>query len=134
MATVMMNHGVRARVVADTSRPFTAHARYDTADPLAVHMVFPAKASLVGAETTWTFSRALLTEGLQGPSGTGAVRLWPSGKERVLLELQAREGVAIVELNARELHAFLEETYELLPLSEETAGLDVDEALADLLR
>lgn len=134
MATVMMNHGVRAQVVADDSRPFTAHARYETADPLAVRMVFPAEASLVGAETTWTFSRALLAEGLAGPSGAGAVRLWPSGENRVLLELQASEGIAIVELCASELRAFLHETYELLPVEAETAGLDVDQALADLLR
>lgn len=134
MATVMMNHGVRAQVVADDSHPFTAHARYDTADPLAVRLVFPAEASLVGAETAWTFSRALLADGLVRASGAGAVRLWPSGTDRVLLELQAAEGIAIVELAAGELRAFLKETYELLPVEAETAGLDMDQALADLLR
>lgn len=133
MATVMTHHTVPAQVIADEARPFLADLRYDTADPLAVRIAFPAEASLVGTETTWTFARELLAAGIKHATGSGAVRLWPRGTDVVLLELQAPEGVAIVELAADAIGEFLHDSYELLPAGTETSGLDIDQALADLL-
>lgn len=134
MATVMTHHTVPAQVIAGEARPFLADLRYDTADPLAVRIVFPAEASLVGTETTWTFARDLLASGVERATGAGAVRLWPRGADVVLLELQAPEGVAIVELATDAVQEFLRNSHELLPVGVETSGVDIDQALADLLR
>ncbi len=47
-----------------------ATLRYTSGDPLAVHLDFPAHATLDGEAATWTFARALLDEGCGPPPGS----------------------------------------------------------------
>ncbi|MBU7598484.1 SsgA family sporulation/cell division regulator [Streptomyces sp. P38-E01] len=135
MATVTTQHAVPAQMIADETRPFLVGLHYDTADPLAVRVVFPAEAALDGVETSWFFARELLAAGVDRPTGTGAVRLWPRGEGTVFLELQAPEGVAVVDLSAVAVREFLRETYALLPTEAEaaTSEVGIERELAELL-
>ncbi|MCK1796822.1 SsgA family sporulation/cell division regulator [Streptomyces sp. XM4193] len=135
MATVTTQHVVPAQMIADETRPFLVGLHYDTADPLAVRVVFPAEAALDGVETSWFFARELLATGVDRPTGTGSVRLWPRGEGTVFLELQAPEGVAVVDLSAIAVREFLRESYELLSAEAEASvsEVDIERELAELL-
>jgi len=116
------------------TRSLTPALRYDTADPLAVSLVFPAEISLDGEEVAWAFSRDLLAAGLRGPAGEGDVHVCPCGQRRTVVELHAGEGVAVLEFPSAELWAFLRATYDLVPAGAEGALLDLEEGFAALLR
>ncbi|ALV32191.1 SsgA family sporulation/cell division regulator [Streptomyces sp. CdTB01] len=135
MSTVI-ERPVEARLVAAAPRmpsiPATLH--YDRTDPFAVRMTFPAPATLEGVEVCWTFSRELLTAGLEGPEGHGDVRVRPYGYERTVLEFHAPEGTAVVHVRSEEVRAFLDATGELVPAGLEHLHLDLDHDLAELMR
>nr|WP_180218299.1 SsgA family sporulation/cell division regulator [Streptomyces albus] len=116
------------------TRPLTPALRYDTGDPLAVRLVFPAEISLDGEEVAWAFSRDLLAEGLLGPAGEGDVHICPCGQQRTVIELHAGEGVAVLEFPAADLRDFLRRTYEAVPPGAEGALLHLEEGLDALLR
>lgn len=134
--SAVVDHTVQARLVAEppAERSLTAALRYDGGDPLAVRVVFPAEASLDGAEVTWAFARDLLATGLREPAGEGDVQVWPCGPGRTVLGLFCDEGVAVLEFRSAELRRFLARTYELVPADRERLHLDLDGGLAALLR
>jgi hypothetical protein len=114
------------------SIPATLH--YDRDDPFAVHMTFPAPATLEGVEVCWTFARDLLAAGMREPEGDGDVRVRPYGYDRTVLEFHAPEGTAVVHVRSGELRRFLEATGELVPAGREHLRLDLDHDLAELMR
>jgi hypothetical protein len=66
----------------------------------------------------------------------GDVRVWPSsetGVDVVYVSLSSPEGEALLEAPARELSMFLKRTYVAVPAGSESAYLDIDGALANLL-
>lgn len=134
--SIVIEQPVEARLVAAAPRmssiPATLH--YDRRDPFAVRMTFPAPATLEGVEVCWTFSRELLTAGLQEPEGHGDVRVRPYGYDRTVLEFHAPEGTAVVHVRTGELRRFLEATNELVPVGLEHLQLDLDHDLAELIR
>jgi len=127
---------VEARLVAAAPRMpnIPATLRYDRGDPFAVRMTFPAPATLEGVEVCWTFARELLAAGLESPQGHGDVRVRPYGYDRVVLEFHAPEGTAVIHVRAAEIRRFLEAAGELVPAGLEHLQLDLDGALADLMR
>ncbi|MCX2968143.1 MULTISPECIES: SsgA family sporulation/cell division regulator [Streptomyces] len=131
---ITIDHTVRARLL---SRPAAEHVaatlHYDSADPLALAVTFPAEAALEGTEVTWVFGRELLAAALRGPAGEGDVRFWSHRPGRTTLELRAAQGAALVELGTEELDRFLAATYAFVPAAEETRRLDLDAAIAALL-
>lgn len=135
MSTVI-EQPVEARLVAAAPRmpsiPATLH--YDRRDPFAVRMTFPAPATLEGVDVCWTFSRDLLSAGLETAEGSGDVRVRPYGYERTVLEFHAPEGTAVVHVRTGELRRFLEATSELVPVGLEHLQLDLDHDLAELMR
>ncbi|MGC0373419.1 MULTISPECIES: SsgA family sporulation/cell division regulator [unclassified Streptomyces] len=135
MSTVI-EQTVEARLVAAAPRmpsiPATLH--YDRDDPFAVHMTFPAPATLEGVEVCWTFARDLLAAGMREPEGDGDVRVRPYGYDRTVLEFHAPEGTAVVHVRSGELRRFLEATGELVPAGLEHLRLDLDHDLAELMR
>ncbi|MFF1296743.1 MULTISPECIES: SsgA family sporulation/cell division regulator [unclassified Streptomyces] len=135
MSTVI-EQPVEARLVAAAPRmpsiPATLH--YDRRDPFAVRMTFPAPATLEGVEVCWTFSRELLTAGLETNEGHGDVRVRPYGYDRTVLEFHAPEGTAVVHVRSGEVRRFLQATAELVPVGLEHLQLDLDEQLAELMR
>jgi hypothetical protein len=106
--------------------------RYNSADPLAVHFVFPAWISLDGEEVTWTFARALLEEGLKAPAGLGTVHIRPAGPNHTLVEFRTPEGVAAVVFNTVALHRFLLRSYTVTEPGGESLEPALDRGLASL--
>jgi len=134
--STVIDQPVEARLVAAAPRmpsiPATLH--YDRRDPFAVRMTFPAPATLEGVEVCWTFSRELLTAGIQEPEGHGDVRVRPYGYDRTVLEFHAPEGTAVIHVRTGELRMFLAATSELVPVGLEHLQLDLDRELAELMR
>ncbi|MEU6809870.1 SsgA family sporulation/cell division regulator [Streptomyces sp. NPDC046831] len=135
MSTVI-EQPVEARLVAAAPRMCTVRAtlHYDRTDPYAVHMTFPAPATLAGEEVCWTFARDLLAAGLHEPEGDGDVRVRPYGFERTVLEFHAPEGTAVVHVRTGEIQRFLDDTSALVPVGLEHLQLDLDRDLAELMR
>ncbi|WP_324790315.1 SsgA family sporulation/cell division regulator [Streptomyces sp. H51] len=134
--TTVIEQPVEARLVAAAPRmpSIPAVLRYDRGDPFAVCMTFPAPATLEGVEVCWTFSRELLTAGLEGPEGQGDVRVRPYGFDRTVLEFRAPEGTAVVHVHSADVRRFLRATGELVPVGLEHLQLDLDHDLAELIR
>ncbi|MCF6522273.1 SsgA family sporulation/cell division regulator [Streptomyces sp. JJ36] len=134
--TAVIDHTVQIRLLTRTgaARRLTATLRYRPQDPLAVRVLFPAEASLDGAEAPWVFARELLHAGLSGAAGTGDVRLWPCGRRQVMLELHTPEGVALVELDTGDVRRFLRAAYACVPRGAERTGAPLERCLDELLR
>ncbi|AXK36462.1 SsgA family sporulation/cell division regulator [Streptomyces armeniacus] len=132
----VIQQNAQARLIARASaaRPLSAVLRYDEGDPLAVRIVFPPDASLDGAEVTWVFSRELLDEGTDSPTGEGDVQLWPCGPAHTMLELHTAEGMALIELRSSDVRRFLRSCYAAVPRGREQAAAGLDTGLSDLLR
>ena len=125
----------------------TAGFSYTTADPYAIRMAFR-----VGSDDAveWIFSRDLLAAALLAREGIGDVRAWPSpascdptaggaqartaAAHGILnIALSSPFGQAQFEASAQEIRAFLEQTYRLVPTGTESAYLDLDAELTELL-
>ncbi|MFF8594112.1 SsgA family sporulation/cell division regulator [Streptomyces sp. NPDC015220] len=128
---ITLEQPVRARLITMGERDVAVPAtlRYAAGDPLAVHMDFPPEAALDGKEVSWTFSRALLEEGLGRPAGTGDVHLWPCGQGRTVLELHSRSGMALLQFDTSALRRFLLRTYAVVAAGREDVGAAVDRGL-----
>jgi hypothetical protein len=116
----------------EQERPVPARLCYHSADPLAVHFVFPAEVCLDGSEATWTFGRTLLEEGLRGPAGAGDVHLWPCGPRHTAVELHAPCGMALLRFDTEALRRFLLRTYAVVPAGREDIGAAVEQGLEAL--
>lgn len=110
---------VRARVITDDPlyRAIPVSLRFVPAEPLAVRIVFPADLSPEGTDNEWVFPRALLEAGLQAPTGTGDVRVWPCGRVQAVVEFHSPEGVAVVQFDIAALRRFLRRTYAPAPVA-----------------
>jgi hypothetical protein len=101
----------RAHIVTDTdvtvqdSGAVPVILRYDPeADPRAVRVRLPGTRE-------WTFSRALLEQGLRAPVGSGEVRVWPCGRVQAVVEFHSAHGVSVVQFESKTLMRFLRRTY-----------------------
>ncbi len=125
--------------------PVRAGLSYDAADPYAVTVDFhtggPTGSPGVVSEddddvVSWTFARALLTDGVSGPAGAGDVQVWPSssaGERVVCLSLSSPSGTALFEVPLGDLVDFLGQTYDAVPTGAESEHVDVEGELALLL-
>ncbi len=148
-AVVQHELGVRLVVPGDASVALPVTLRYNTADPYAVQAVFRTGN---GDGVTWVFARETLAAGIQGPTGEGDVRVWPAktpaaesdgeAVERrarrdsgrvVYISLSSPDGQALLEAPMAGLTSFLLRTYALVARDEESAHLDIDAGLTDLL-
>ncbi|MEV6168165.1 SsgA family sporulation/cell division regulator [Streptomyces sp. NPDC051954] len=131
---ITLEHPVHARLIT-TGRelPVPVTLRYTSADPLAVHLDFPAHISLTGQAATWTFARSLLEEGLDAAAGLGSVHIWPCGPLRTVVELHAPEGVAMVWFDPAVLRRFLLRSYTVVEPAEENLTEAFDQGLTSLL-
>ncbi|WP_404959700.1 SsgA family sporulation/cell division regulator [Streptomyces sp. 147326] len=111
--TIPVEERVRARVITDDPlyRTIPVALRFAPAEPLAVRIVFPADLSPEGTDNEWVFPRALLEAGLQAPTGTGDVRIWPCGRVQAVVEFHSPEGVAVIQFDIAALRRFLRRTY-----------------------
>lgn len=106
---------------------------YDPACPYAVEATFSVGERVV----SWVFARELLAAGQFEPVGRGDVHVRPdlddAGHAAVLLELRSPDGVALVELPAREVRPFVATTADVVAPGTEFRHLDVDAALRAVL-
>ena len=137
--TDVMHQGTTSRIElglmvdGQCTLPVPSTFRYLPAQPFAVHLQMTSGVEVI----EWTFSRDLLTQGLERPAGLGDVRVHPctaqDGTQVVMLELSSPNGRAVLQVPAGELAQFLAATYCSVPVGSETEHLDVDAALAELL-
>lgn len=117
------------RTFGSVPLPVRADLEYDPADPFAVCVGYHAGGGVV----RWLFGRDLLADGLLAPAGDGDVRVRPAADDsRVLVELNAPDGSAILEAAANELADFLDRTYDEVPVGTEDNLFDFDAELAKL--
>ncbi|GGQ68377.1 SsgA family sporulation/cell division regulator [Streptomyces asoensis] len=132
---VTLEQPVRARLITseDQELPVPATLRYDSADPFAVHVDFPPEVSLAGESVTWTFARALLEQGVDGPAGSGDVHIWPCGPVRTVVEFHSPLGLALLQFDTGALRRFLLRSYAVVAAGREDVGAAVDRGLEALL-
>lgn len=134
--SVTVQHELAVRLVmpGDDSIALPVTLRYDSQEPYAVQAVFRTGPSGV----TWVFARDTLASGVDEPTGEGDVRVWPASEplpgDRVYIALSSPDGQALLEAPAAVLREFLRRTWDLVPAGTESGHLDIDAALAALLR
>ncbi|MCS7482257.1 SsgA family sporulation/cell division regulator [Umezawaea endophytica] len=111
--------------------PVEAELQYNPEDPYAVAVLFHTGQGKV----EWMFARDLLADGLLTPSGEGDIMVRPAADdpERVLLELNAPTGFAILSAEAEHIAEFLDLTYDVVQPGEEDLWIDFDRELAKLV-
>lgn len=123
------------RMVVDSDRTVDVPCslEYRAEEPFAVHAIFRAGP----ADIEWTFARDLMLEGLQRPSGEGDVVMWPehhSGTPQLLIALNSPSGQAVLECDRAHVEHFMRRTFQIVPLGDEGATLDIDGTIAAILR
>ena len=119
--------------------PLMASLYYSCHDPYAVKMAFH-----VGTDepVEWTLARDLLAAALHSREGIGDVQAWPSaastgeeadGQKIMNIAMTSPYGHAQFEASAPAIETFLAQTYQLVPDGSESAYLDLDAELAELL-
>ncbi|MFI0981332.1 SsgA family sporulation/cell division regulator [Streptomyces sp. NPDC021093] len=104
---------LRAGLITDAPAPvcLPVTLRHDPArDARAVSVVLPSPGPSPDRQV-WTFPRALLEAGLRAPAEQHDVRIWPCGRVQAVLELQAPQGVVLLQLDCAPLVRFLRRTY-----------------------
>jgi hypothetical protein len=122
------------RLVLGGERSITVPATlsYAVDEPYAVTALFRTS----DGDVAWVFGRDLLEDGMTAPAGDGDVAVWPStsqGTRIICLSLASPSGSALLEADLAAVQAFLDESYRLVPLGQESAMLDLDAELASLL-
>lgn len=128
-----IEQAARARVITSAEAEPTIHVtlRYDSGDPFAIRITFPAEVSLDGRPVPWVFARDLLEMGLRAPTGDGDVHVWPCGRAQTVLEFRTPDGVALVQMDTAPLRRFLLRSYAVTARGDEEAALDLDMLLRD---
>jgi hypothetical protein len=122
--------------------PLMAGLHYSRQDPYAVRMSFDTS---MDEPVVWAFDRDMLAAGLDAPEGIGDIRTWPSagsvaaeteaaaGEKILNIVLGPPSGCARFEVGAAAIEAFLTRAYELVPAGQESACLNLDAELTELL-
>jgi hypothetical protein len=141
-ATVSAELGLRLVAAEQTIVPLVASLYYRGSDPYAIRIAFH-----VGADepVEWIFARELLADGMTTPVGDGDVQIWPSspvddpdgeirGPLTVLnVKLSSPFGEAHFEAPAEAIIKFLDRTYSIVRMGQESDVIDIDAELNGLL-
>jgi hypothetical protein len=148
-STISAELGLRLVVPQQTIVPLVASMYYNDSDPYAVRMAFH-----VGTDepVEWIFARDLLAAGIEARHGEGDVQVWPSpvscaetdgldvigsaeaGGTVLNIELSSPFGQAHFEAPAQAMSAFLQRTFQIVPVGRESDFIDIETELDDLLR
>jgi hypothetical protein len=119
--------------VAGNVTALDAMLGYDVADPYAVTATFRTSAGSV----VWTFARELLTRGLTTPTGDGDVHVWPcldaAGQAVVIVELTSPDGELVAQARTQDVYRFVSKSLAMVPSGLESAHLDMDVLIEQLL-
>jgi hypothetical protein len=128
-----------------TAVPLMAGLHYTSADPYAIRMAFHVG---TGEPVEWTLARDLLAAALSAPQGIGDVRAWPSAApaapaagtaggpaagDALHIAMSSPFGRAQFRAQAGAIAAFLQRTYAVVPDGQESAFIDIDAELTELL-
>jgi hypothetical protein len=142
-ATVSAELGLRLVAAEQAIVPLVASLYYRGSDPYAIRIAFH-----VGADepVEWIFARELLADGMTTAVGDGDVQIWPSapaaagpdgdirGPLTVLnVKLSSPFGEAHFEAPAEAIVNFLDRTYSIVRMGQESSVIDIDAELNDLL-
>ncbi|WP_170305299.1 SsgA family sporulation/cell division regulator [Kitasatospora viridis] len=119
---------VRLITGAAQGRELVLECRYEADDPWAVALDFGPQEGAV-----WTLSRELLAAGLREPAGHGDVHLEPDDRGGVLIALSGTAGVALLTAPRVRLAGFLAATEAVVPIGAESAHVDWDRCISELL-
>ncbi|WP_042371364.1 SsgA family sporulation/cell division regulator [Streptacidiphilus neutrinimicus] len=124
---MVLEDRVTVTVHSETSGRFSllCTLRYSPADPYAVQLLFPRLVAHT-KPNAWSFSRELLTAGLEGPAGLGDVRVRPAADDQVAMTLYGKNGTATLTVNADRLRSFLLLTQGAVPPGTESRLIDWD--------
>ncbi|MEW2179662.1 SsgA family sporulation/cell division regulator [Streptomyces sp. NPDC005406] len=113
--------------------PLPAELHYEITDPYAVRISLGASN---GPLVTWVFARELLAQGLRCPTGTGDVVVIPKychHSHTVRIVLRNSSGVALVEMGATEVAAFVQQSFDVVPAGAERDHLNLDDLITALV-
>ncbi|MGP3691537.1 SsgA family sporulation/cell division regulator [Streptomyces sp. IBSNAI002] len=132
----MITRRISLRQIPDDSAVHTVTATfvYSPLRPLEVRLSLPGSVGL--ARTDWVFARDLLLSGVRGPTGVGAVSIWPGPGEsgtHLYIALSDRDDCALFRTDRDELTVWLLRTLALVPRDQEACHLGVDELIDRLL-
>jgi len=118
---------------AGTVTALAASFGYSPADPYAVTATFRTAAGSV----VWTFARDLLSRGLTSPTGEGDVHIWPcldtDGRAVVIIELSSPDGELVAQAPTQDVYRFVSRSLALVPAGLESAYVDMDELIGQIL-
>jgi hypothetical protein len=116
------------------SVPVRVSLRWRPEDPFVVQVLFRT-GNAERPEVGWDLSRELLAEGLVCKAGIGDVRIEPDGTQSDVLRLHLSSpgGEVTFLLDSRTLAEFLDCTFDMIPLGEESLWVSFDAELAALL-
>lgn len=131
--TISAELGLSLVVPEHGAVPLMASLCYTADDPYAIRMAFH-----VGTDepVEWIFSRELLAEGMDGPAGEGDVHVWPGtdhGLGVLNVALSSPFGHAHFEAPMTAIAEFLDRTFAVIPAGEESAFINIDDELDELL-
>ncbi|MFD2467253.1 SsgA family sporulation/cell division regulator [Amycolatopsis silviterrae] len=132
MHTTDAVHQTQFVLLNESTTPVLSRLSFHVAEPYAVTVAFRTER---GRWIEWTFARDLLVAGLDEPTGIGDVRIRPdlSEDEALLtLEIESPDGYASFELERADLEAFLESSYELVPLGAESEHFDIEGLIEEI--
>ncbi|WP_284744481.1 SsgA family sporulation/cell division regulator [Amycolatopsis sp. RTGN1] len=119
-------------VLNESTTPVLSRLSYHADEPFAVTVAFRTER---GRWIEWTFARDLLVAGLDDPAGLGDVRVRPDlsdDEDFLTLEIESPDGYASFELEVEDVRTFLDASYELVPLGEESSHFDVDGLIEEI--
>ncbi|SEP49684.1 SsgA family sporulation/cell division regulator [Amycolatopsis saalfeldensis] len=125
-------HQTQFVLLNESTTPVLSRLSYHAAEPFAVTVAFRTER---GRWIEWTFARDLLVTGLGEPAGLGDVRVRPDLSEdeaMLTLEIESPDGYASFELEREDIQTFLDSSYELVPLGEESESFDVDALIEEI--
>ncbi|MFD9127015.1 SsgA family sporulation/cell division regulator [Kitasatospora sp. NPDC059571] len=135
---VTSRSGAAALLTEAQRLPASVVFRYDAKNPFAVRMTV----SVAGIQVEWVFDRDLLVQGVDMPTGLGAVQVWPSsrrselagaGDDIVLIRIAGTGAQATLAVPAEVVRDFVKRAEALVPAGSESERLRVDEGIVRLM-
>lgn len=121
-------------LLREAAAPVVTRWTYCTDDPFAVTLEIQTRGDRY---VDWVLARDLLVAGFSTPAGIGDVRVRPAqfGEwEVMLVEIRSLDGHAVLELDRDLLQQFVEATFEIVPLGDESTAVDMDAEIEKITR
>jgi sporulation and cell division protein SsgA len=121
-------------VLHGQATPIVTRWGYQASDPFAVTLAVRIQQ---GHWIEWLVARDLVVQALDEATGEGDIRMTPrtaSGYDVVEIEIRSTDGRAVLEVDHDLLHQFVHATTAVVALGEESAHVDLDEAIARITR